>query len=75
MFVCLAVHLSRNTQCLVSDFCEIDASDRFWIDPPEAVDALEISDAEDSSAFIDGIETHRIVWFHSRRIMLLAGRG
>ena len=74
MIFCLAVHLAHDANRVVSDFCETDASDLFWMGPSESPDTDDSAGAENSS-FAEGIEAHRVVWFRSRRITLLAGRA
>ena len=73
MIVCLSVHLARSAERVVSDFCAIDYSDQFWINPMEGEELSDASQEASSSSLVDGIEAHRMLWFRSRRISLLAG--
>lgn len=68
---CLAVRLARKPQTAVSDFCDLDDTDQFWVDPPREDDAeLDCEDAGSTSETEAPIR--RVLWFRFRRIAYLS---
>jgi hypothetical protein len=70
MLYCLAVRLARKPQTAVSDFCDLDDTDQFWLDPPSEDDAELDSDHVASTCETES-STQRVLWFRFRRIAYL----
>jgi len=69
---CLAVRLARKPQTAVSDFCDLDDTDQFWLDPPSEDDA-EL-DCDEAGTRETESSTQRVFWFRFRRIAYLSKR-
>lgn len=72
MIYCLAVRLARKPQAAVSEFCEPDGTDQFWLDSPEGEDDAGLDCDNIESTCDPESSPGRVLWFHFRRIAYLS---
>lgn len=75
MFYCLSVRLAHKPETVVSEFCELDETDGFCLDPPGTWPGTwedEGDPAVNPSRHDKESHNRRVLWFRCRRILYLS---